>query len=414
MVYFTNMRMKSLFHVFTLLLGIMFWFPAQAQTPVPPPISEYQPLSADQLDQLLGPIALYPDPLIADILPASTLPTQIVLADRYVSGGGDPGQIDQQPWDATIQGLAHYPSVLSWMDQNLNWTTELWEVFLNQQQDVMDSIQRLRASAQNMGNLQSRPQQQVVYDNGSIEILPADPEVVYVPVYQPAEVYYQGGFGLTFGASFPIGIWLNGDFDWHNHHLIEWDHNHPRPGNWWHERPDQRDTYADHHAAVWRPEDHRDPGIGNRGDRGWNNQPANRQPVNRNDHNQPVPRPGAPNENRPAQRQPQPQPHPVTIIGDHSNGPRPVAEPRPPARPEPAPVVNHPAPAPVQHYQPTSRPAATGAFIGVQSSQQTRDYSNRGQQSMQTVTHSAPPSRPAPPAGGGGGGGGSHGQPPKH
>ena len=107
----------------------------------------YQPLSGEQLDQLLGPIALYPDPLIAQILPASTLPTQIVMADRYISGGGDPNQIDQQPWDASVQALARYPNVLKWMDDNLNWTTELGQAFLNQQQDVMDSIQRLRQSA---------------------------------------------------------------------------------------------------------------------------------------------------------------------------------------------------------------------------------------------------------------------------
>ena len=119
----------------------------RAQMAVPPPMAAYQPLSYQQLDQLLGPIALYPDPLIAQILPASTLPTQIVLADRYVSGGGDPNQIDQQPWDASVQALARYPNVLKWMDDNLNWTTELGQAFLNQQQDVMDSIQRLRQSA---------------------------------------------------------------------------------------------------------------------------------------------------------------------------------------------------------------------------------------------------------------------------
>ena len=106
-----------------------------------------KPLSGPQLDQLLGPIALYPDPLIAQILPASTLPTQIVLADRYVSGGGDPNQIDQQPWDPSVQALARYPNVLKWMDDNLDWTTELGQAFLNQPQDVMDSIQRLRQSA---------------------------------------------------------------------------------------------------------------------------------------------------------------------------------------------------------------------------------------------------------------------------
>src|ERR1039458_4914963 len=127
----------------------------RAQMAVPPPMSAYQPLSYQQLDQLLGPIALYLDPLIAQILPASTLPTQIVLADRYVSGGGDPNQIDQQPWDASVQALARYPDVLKWMDDNLNWTTDLGQAFINQQQDVMVSVQRLRTSASKVGNLQS-------------------------------------------------------------------------------------------------------------------------------------------------------------------------------------------------------------------------------------------------------------------
>ena len=87
----------------------------RAQVPVPPPAPANQLLSDAQLDQLLGPIALYPDPLIAEVLPASTLPTQIVLADRYVTGGGDPNQIAQQPWDASVQAMAHYPKVLKWM-----------------------------------------------------------------------------------------------------------------------------------------------------------------------------------------------------------------------------------------------------------------------------------------------------------
>src|ERR1035437_3625264 len=156
----------------------------RAQMAVPPPIPANQPISEAQLDQLLGPIALYPDPLIAQILPASTLPTQIVLADRYVSGGGDPNQIDQQPWDPSVQALARYPTVLKWMDDNLNWTTDLGQAFLYQQQDVMGSIQRLRTSANNVGNLQSTPQQQVVNDGGYIQIVPADPQVIYVPVYQ--------------------------------------------------------------------------------------------------------------------------------------------------------------------------------------------------------------------------------------
>ena len=160
--------MQKIFYFASLIYGLAgAALSMPAQTAVPPPMPEYQPLSDQQLDQLLGPIALYPDPLIAQILPASTLPTQIVLADRYVTGGGDPNQIDQQPWDASVQALAHYPNVLKWMDDNLNWTTDLGQAFLNQQQDVMDSIQRLRASAQNLGNLQSTPQQQVMEDDGN-------------------------------------------------------------------------------------------------------------------------------------------------------------------------------------------------------------------------------------------------------
>jgi hypothetical protein len=358
----------------------------RAQMAVPPPMAAYQPLAYQQIDQLLGPIALYPDPLIAQILPASTLPTQIVLADRYVSGGGDPNQINQQPWDPSVQALARYPNVLKWMDDNLNWTTELGQAFLNQQQDVMVSIQRLRTSANNLGNLQSTPQQQVVNDGGEIEIVPADPQVIYVPVYQPDQVYYQTGYGspfITFGIGFPIGVWLDGDFDWRNHNLIVWGHDHPRPSNWWHEPPRQRNTS---YTTVWRRDNH--PGaVGvDRGDRGWGVP-----------HNPPV----------------------VTTVGrSMSDSAAPRRTPAPVARPEapatrPSMPVARPAPAPVQHSQPISRPESTGAFIGIQSSHDTRAYSNRGQQSVQTITHSAPVARPGPamPSGGSGGGHSSNPQP---
>src|ERR1039457_6110751 len=175
--------MKAWFNIVVSVLLLAGTVPsARAQMGVPPPMAVYQPLSAAQLDQLLGPIALYPDPLIAQILPASTLPTEIVLADRYVNGGGDPNQIDQQPWDPSVQALARYPGVLKWMDDNLNWTTALGQAFLNQQQEVMESIQRLRTSANDIGNLQSTPQQQAINDGGYIEIVPANPQVIYVPV----------------------------------------------------------------------------------------------------------------------------------------------------------------------------------------------------------------------------------------
>jgi hypothetical protein len=393
MVKFFQHLMEKIFKV-VVLLGALAGvaLPARAQMAVPPPMPAYQLLSDAQLDQLLGPIALYPDPLIAQILPAATLPTQIVLADRYVSTGGDPNQIDQQPWDASVQALARYPNILQWLDQNLEWTTELGQAFLNQQQDVMDSIQRLRRSAYNLGNLQSTPQQQVIDDGGYIEILPAEPQVIYVPVYQPDVVYYQAAYGapfITFGTGWPVGVWLNCDFDWHHRNLMVWSRDHPRPANWWHERPDRRDAVMASHTTVWHPVYRPGATLANRGDRGWNNQP--------------VARPATPTAHPPEERPAQPQN--VTTIGAHVNTPQPAAAPRQAA------IQNRPAPAPAQHYQ-ISSPASTGAFIGIQSSQQTRTYSERGRQSTQTITRPAPVSRPAPSPGGGGGGHGSN--PPRH
>jgi len=389
--------MKSLFKKFVLLCALaVMAISTRAQIAVPPPMPAYQPLPSQQLDQLLGPIALYPDPLIAQILPAATLPTQIVLADRYVSGGGDPNQIDQQPWDASVQALARYPEVLKWMDDNLNWTTELGQAFLYQQQDVMDSIQRLRQSAANFGNLQSTPQQQVINDGGNIEIIPSDPQVIYVPVYQPDQVFYQSGYGspfITFGIGFPIGGWLDCDFDWQHHNLIVWGRDHPRPSSWWREPERQRDNG---HTRVWNP-DHRPGAIETRGgDRGWGNSPASV-----------VTRP------EPARQAPHNQPVIGTVSHSVSDSATPRRTPTPPARPETpatwnsAPVMRPPAAA-VEHSQPVSRPESGGAFIGIQSAHDTKTYSNRGNQSVQTiarpapVSHSEPVSRPAPsPAGGG-------------
>ncbi|MGB7746245.1 MAG: DUF3300 domain-containing protein [Verrucomicrobiia bacterium] len=373
--------MKPLFKIVVLLFVLTGTaISMRAQTAVPPPMTAYQPLAAAQLDQLLGPIALYPDPLIAQILPASTLPTQIVLADRYVSGGGDPSQIGQQPWDPSVQALARYPTVLKWMDDNLNWTTDLGQAFINQQQDVMVSVQRLRTSASKVGNLQSTPQQQVITDGGNIEIVPADPQVIYVPVYQPDQVYYQTCYGppfITFGIGFPIGLWLNCDFDWGNFNIIFWGNGYSRPSNWWHESSRQRDMG---HAGVWHANNHPGAVAANRGDRGYG------VPYNR---------PGAATSGR--------------SVSDSAVAPRQrqaaAAHPEAPAARAAMPVAR-PTPAPVQHSQPVSRPESSGAFIGIQSSHDTRTYSSRGQQSMQEASHSEPVSHSTPSFGGGGGGGG--------
>ena len=386
---FKQFRMKALLRM-TVLMCVLAGsaIPLQAQMAVPPPVPAYQPLADDQLDQLLGPIALYPDPLIAQMLPASTFPTEIVLADRYSSGGGDPNQIDQQPWDASVKALARYPKVLKWMDDNLDWTTELGQAFLNQPDDVMNSIQRLRTSAYNLGNLQSTPQQQVINDDGYIEIVPVSTQVIYVPVYQPNVVYYQEASGppvIVFNISYVIGWWLNCDFDWVHHHIIVWHRDHPRPPNWWHEPPRQRDVA---HTTVWYPKNHPPIIAGYRGDRGWgtpNNQPA-KQPV-------------------------------VTTVG-RSTPEMPQKTPTPAMRSE-APAPRPPAVTPVNNVRPTpmvnrnqAQHESNGAFIGVQSARDTRTYSDRGRQSTQTINHPAPAQRPAAAPNSAprsfGGGGGSH------
>src|SRR5580698_3767674 len=138
----------------------------RAQDPVPPPGPTGPLMSPEQLDQLVGPIALYPDPLIAEILPAATFPSEIVLADRYIGDGGDLNQIAAQGWDPSVQALGHYANILKWMDDNIAWTTQLGQAFQSQQPDVMNAIQELRAKAQNLGNLPSTPQETVVADDG--------------------------------------------------------------------------------------------------------------------------------------------------------------------------------------------------------------------------------------------------------
>jgi len=174
--------------------------------------------SMNELEDLVAPIALYPDPLIAQILPAATFVDQIDEAARYVNQYGRYAQIDRQYWDVSVKAVAHYPDVLNMMDQKYDWTVSLGQAFINQPDDVMYAIQLLRQDARAAGNLFSSQQQQVIIDNGYIRIIPAQPEVIYVPVYDPQVVYVERpspGYGfITFGTGFSIGVWLNRDCDW--------------------------------------------------------------------------------------------------------------------------------------------------------------------------------------------------------
>lgn len=192
------------------------------------------------LDQLLAPIALYPDPLISIILPASAFPADLAAAASFLSGGGNSAQVDNQPWDASVKALAHYPQVVTWMTQNADWTQTLGAAFAAQPADVMASVQRLRTTAQAAGTLTNNPQQQVVTDDGAIEIQPAQPDVIYVPEYDPAVVfvdrpyYGYGGPFLTYSAGYPVGPWLTYGAFWGGGVILtaDWGFWHG-PGGWW-------------------------------------------------------------------------------------------------------------------------------------------------------------------------------------
>jgi uncharacterized membrane protein YgcG len=224
---------------------------APAQAAQAPP---YQQQTPEQLQQLVAPIALYPDSLVAQILAASTFPEQVVEADRWVQAHTDvkgdalAQAVDQQPWDPSVKALTAFPSVLGNMDKNLSWTSSLGDAYYNQQQDVMDAIQVMRQKAEQAGNLKSTPQQTVTTQGSTVIIAPANPEVVYVPAYDPWVVYgypitpwpywypypgiWFGGPYLSFGFGIGIGFlagfgwgWGHWGFDWHNHYAI---YNHAR------------------------------------------------------------------------------------------------------------------------------------------------------------------------------------------
>jgi hypothetical protein len=187
--------------------------------------------SPDQLDNLLAPVALYPDPLLAQLLVAATYPDEIDQAARFLRASPDPAGIDAEPWDVSVKAVAHYPEVLSWMADSLDWAVAVGQAYAWQPEDVMAAIQRLRAEARAVGNLETGPQQEVADDDGAIEIWPADDDSIYVPVYDPDVVYFGSGGApgtglVTFGPARPIGVWLNRDFDWRHRKIFYhgWDH----------------------------------------------------------------------------------------------------------------------------------------------------------------------------------------------
>ena len=209
------------------------------------------------MEKLVSPIALYPDSLVALILPASTASSDVVLAARFFAGGGEQADIGKQFWAESVKSLAHYPDIIKWMDDNLEWSQQMGEVFAAQPADAMAAIQHLRAQAYAKGLLESTPQQRVVAENEVIYIVPASPEIIYVPRYDPEILWmhrtWSGPF-ISFGLGFGIGNWLYYDCDWSGRMI--WVHNrHPgwvyTPG--W--RPQPRAVAGRVVVEqVWRPD----------------------------------------------------------------------------------------------------------------------------------------------------------------
>jgi hypothetical protein len=194
-----------------------------AQAPGPLPKSQQTPAqvwSPQQLDDLVAPIALYPDPLLGQVLAASTYPLEIVEAQQWLksnSGLAGVSLMDaakQQNWDPSVQALVAFPDVLARLNSDVRWTTDLGNAFLAQQADVMYAVQRMRASAQANGKLSSSPQQVVSTetDNGqsAIQIEPANPQVIYVPAYDPEYIWGPAAGGYypsLFYPDFGFGYW---------------------------------------------------------------------------------------------------------------------------------------------------------------------------------------------------------------
>ena len=185
-------------------------------------------LSADELGNLVAPIALYPDVLIAQILPAMTFPTDVVMAARWVRSKPDMAELDQKPWDESVKALCRYPDVLFKLDEDLDWTNALGAAFLAQGEDVMNAIQAGREKAKAQGILKTNEQQTIVVEQETVRIVPTQANVVYVPQYNPQVIYVEHDDGvnagtaaaasaISFGAGVALGAWLNMDCNWSGH-----------------------------------------------------------------------------------------------------------------------------------------------------------------------------------------------------
>lgn len=217
-------------------VGLLAQTPAQSQAP-----QEVAKVPPDQLDSLVAPIALYPDPLLSQTLVASTYPLEVIQLQQWMAKHKDlkdkalADAVKKEDWDPSVQALAAFPDVVKLLAENLKWTTDLGNAFLAQQNDVMDAVQRMRKKAQDAGNLKSSEQQKVetkvVESKQVVVIQPSSPEVVYVPSYNPTVVYgppvyayppiayppagyYAAGMAISFGLGVAMGAAWGGCCGW--------------------------------------------------------------------------------------------------------------------------------------------------------------------------------------------------------
>jgi len=336
-----------------------------------------------ELDQMLAPIALYPDPLLSQVLMASSYPLEVVEADRWsrahpeLRGDAAVNAVEEQSWDPSVKSLVAFPQVLHTMDDKLDWTERLGDAFLAQQDAVMDTVQRLRHKARDAGNLDSNEEVTVRDDEEDIDIEPARPDVVYVPYYDPTVVYgswwwpdypptywspwdgYGWRSGYAWGPAFIIGgdfffggwdwrhhgIWIRDRRHWFHHHGRDHDHDHDHDRNGdrgphaWHHDPEHRRGVPYHNANLDRQ-------FGRASRATWTNQhapPARVAPS----------RPATAMPHPPMQAHPQPKPPAVRL--------RPPVQQQVPAQPraplpQRAPVLQRSAPAPQKVLVPQRAP----------------------------------------------------------
>ena len=407
----------------------------------------------EELDQMLAPIALYPDDLLAQVLMAATYPLEVVEAARWVqanpglSGDQLAAALEQQDWDPSVKSLVGFPSVLQMLSDRLDWTQKLGDAFLAQEGQVMDTVQKLRQRAQSQGYLQTTGQEKVVVDPQSqaIDIEPADPQVIYVPAYDPAVVYgpwwwpayppyyyYPPGVVITGGfISFRVALgrpwgYAWGGFDWHRHDVSINVTRNERFNN----RID-RNRYASHVTAggggqgAWRHDPahrrgvaYRTPSVAQQFGRGPRPGASARQDFRGFESS--VPGRGAvqgPNRQPPAQQRvaaaPSQQRGAAPPIQQRGAAP-PVQQPRaaaPPAQQRVAapPAQTRVAAAPVQARPPAPRQVSSPgrqevqgmrsptAFGSSSPGNQVRQESSRGHESLSSARASAPAvSRPSP------------------